>query len=160
MTFNSTEELKKYILTNSQVAVDLAKERVAFIINHFLTTYYKEFEPAVYVRTHQLLNSLVKTGVKFTGNGWEAEVYFDLNKLNHSIKTLQNANTGKTYEYPNSGWSEEAILHEAMVGSTHGGYVNPQGGNTAIWDESMQRLNSEAIDILKSSLIDAGIPVK
>ena len=42
-----------------------------------------------------------------------------------------------------------------MIGS-HGGYT----AGTAIWDESEAVLNSDMINILKQSLISAGIPVK
>jgi hypothetical protein len=41
----------------------------------------------------------------------------------------------------------------------HGGYEDATG-NTRIWTESMKVLNKEALNILKASLIEAGIPVK
>ena len=144
MVFKNSEELKNYILTHGQVAVEKAKERVANIINHFLLQYYREFEPEVYVRTYQLLQSLVKSDVKFTGNGWVAEVYFDLSKLN--------------YTAPGTNWSSEQVLNEAMVGGTHGGYK--ASANTKIWTESMNVLNAEAINTLKEMLISEGIPIK
>ena len=148
MTFNSFSELKNYILTHSEVAVDKAKEQAAFIINHFLTTFYKEFTPSMYHRTEQLLNSLVKTDVKFVGNGWVAEVYFDASLMDHASVN------------EDTNLSEEQILSTAMIGSyPHGGYARATG-NTQIWTESMKILSTEGIEILKQELIKSGIPVR
>ena len=55
---------------------------------------------------------------------------------------------------PNKGWSEEKTLTAAAHGS-HGGYAS----GTAIWDEPIGILSSEAYNILKRMLIDAGIPL-
>lgn len=168
MTFNSVEALKNYILTHSQVAVDIAKEKIALIINHFLTEYYKEFEPEVYVRTYQLLNSLVKTDVKLVGNEWVAEVYFDLDALDYSTRIVPHGQPWSGYAKPentyhredwedkNTKWVLETAMTGGNTGNPHGGYAS----GTAIWTESMRVLSKEGIKILKQELIKAGIPVK
>ena len=162
MTFSSMEELKNYILSQSQAAIKLAQEKVAMIINHFLTDYYREFEPEVYTRTYQLLRSLIKSDVKPTANGWCAEVYFDLSALDYSTRVVpaqfpwaskNNTYHRQTWTHENDAW----VLETAMAGSKpHGGYKT----GTQIWNESIKVLNKEAINILKEKLIDAGIPVK
>ena len=162
MTFDSLDELKNYILTKSQVAIEMAQEKVSMIINHFLTEYYREFEPEVYVRTYQLLRSLIKSDVQYTGNGWVAEVYFDIGALDYSTRVVPSqfswASGNNTYHRQpwddgNTAW----VLNTAMTGGLpHGGYA----GGTAIWTESMKVLDKQAIKILKEKLIAAGIPIR
>lgn len=162
MTFNSMDALKNYILTHSEVAVEKARDKVAMVINHFLTQYYKEFDPEVYVRTYQLLCSLIKSDVKFINNGWVAEVYFDLDALNYATRIVparfSGASGNNTFHREN--WTKENdewVLKTAMVGSKpHGGYA----GGTAIWTESVKVLSKQGIDLLKQELIKAGIPVR
>ena len=103
----------------------------------------------MYERTYQLLSSLVESRITSTGNGYRAEIYFDASRLDYSMKLVN----GKPI--PNRGWSSEKTLNAAMTGS-HGGYA----AGTAIWDESETVLNSDMINILKRSLISAGIPEK
>ena len=166
MVFKTVKELENHILKKSKVAVGLAQEKTAMIINHFLTQFYNEFSPIMYVRTEQLLRSLVKTRVVHdTKKGWIAEVYFDLDALDYSTRiipaqlsssdkiTNENKYKGKPWGKENDAW----VLDTAMTGNLpHGGYAE----GTAIWTESMKILNKEAIDILKEKLIQAGIPIK
>jgi hypothetical protein len=149
MTFDSMDALKNYILSQSKIAVQLAQEKVFLIINRFVKEYYAEFSPAVYERTYQLFRSLVKTDVKSTGNGWVAEVYFDVNALDYHMKRVNGV------EVPNKGWSEEETLAAAARGE-HGGYKV----GTAIWADPFALLDQQAINMLKQELINAGIPLK
>ena len=149
MTFNSVEALKSYILQHSATAIKLAQERVYLIIDRFVKQYYAEFTPETYERTYQLFKSLVKSDIISTGNGWVAEVYFDLEALDSAMKRINGV------EVPNKGWSEEKTLEAAAHGS-HGGWIE----GTAIWDEPLSILNTEAYNILKRSLIDAGISIR
>jgi len=167
MTFNSYDELEKYILSKSQVAIKLAQEKVYHIINRFVKEYYAEFTPGqdkmilnpmntnpyVYERTYQLYRSLVKSRIVPSSNGWVAEVYFDLDALDYSSKLVNGV------KVPNKGWSEAKTLNAAMVEGSHGGYYS-FGNNTKVWIESMIILNQEMHNMLKKALIDAGIPVK
>lgn len=149
MTFNSLDALESYILSQSAVALRHAQVEVFNIIDKFLMNYYSEFSPEVYQRTQQLLHSLVKSDIKSTGNGWVAEVYFDVGLLDYSMKTINGV------KVPNKGWSEAKTLSAAAHGS-HGGWVS----GTAIWDDPMKILDDKAIDILKNNLVAAGIPIK
>ena len=140
---------------------------VFLIINRFVKEYYAEFSPAVYERTYQLFRSLVKTDVRSTGNGWVAEVYFDASMLDYQIKHLTKWPTNGGYmnpfngaissdgSFPNPKGSADLVLQSAAHGS-HGGYTS----GTAIWDEPLAILNTEAINILKRELIAAGIPIR
>lgn len=166
MTFSSMEELKNYILKCSEFAIVEAQKKVANIINHFLTQYYREFEPEVYVRTEQLLRSLTKSRVIRTDNGWVAEVYFDLSALDYSNRIVpsqfssygsgHNTYHRENWTHENDAWVLETAMTGGNTGRPHGGYES----GTKIWNESLNILNKEAIDILKKKLIEAGIPVK
>lgn len=142
--FSSTNELRNYILSKSRVAMVAAQEKVYRILEEFVQRFYGEFDPVMYERTYQLFRSMVKADIKSTGNGWAAEVYFDKTQMDHSLKSV---------------WTEEQILHTALVGAyPHGGY-KPAGG-TGIWTSAMPVISKEAMDALKEELIKAGIPVK
>lgn len=164
MTFNSLDALKNYILSRSKVAVKLAEERVYDVIAKFLFQFYEEFDPQFYVRTYQLLCSLVKTEVKPIKNGWVAEVYFDLDALDYStrIVPIQFSFASGDNTYHRNNWThanDEWVLQTAMKGRyPHGDY--PTVNKTRIWIESMKVLNKEKRRMLKQALIDAGIPVR
>lgn len=167
MTFSSLDALKNYILSRSQTAIKLAQEKVYLIIHRFVKEYYAEYSPEVYERTYQLFRSLVKSDIRSTGNGWEAEVYFDATNLDYKIKHLTqwpvdggymnpfNGAISPSGTFQNSKGSAEKTLYAAAYGS-HGGKV----GGTAIWADPLAILNTEAINMLKQSLIQAGIPVR
>ncbi len=149
MIFKTTAEMRNYILQRSQFAIQKAQEQVFQVIERFVKEYYAEFSPDRYERTYQLFRSLVKSDIKSTGNGYVAEVYFDLNALDYHMKRINGR------EISNKGWSEEETLESAAHGS-HGGYKP----GTAIWDEPIRLLNTEGYNILRRMLIDSGIPVK
>ena len=152
MTFDSIDALKNYILSRSEIAIKNAQLEIHAIIDRFLMQYYSEYDPSLYERTYQLLHSLVKSDVKSTGNGWTAEVYFDVSMLDYSVKTLKGIGT-----WANKNWSEQTTLENAMTGALpHGGYAS----GTPIWTESMNIIDAKAIEILKKHLIAAGISLK
>ena len=157
MTFDSIEDIKKYILSKSGIAIQKGQEQVYSVISDFLFEYYNEFDPDVYVRTYQLLCSFVKGDVVQTANGWEAYVYFDLDSLDYSIKTLRGVGTWEN-TFHRDGWTHEndiEVFKMAAHGS-HGGWEN----GTAVWDEPIAFLKTKAYDILKKALIDSGVPIK
>lgn len=149
MTFNSISEIQSYLRGKIQASVAMAQEQIFQIIDKFIKEYYAEFSPEMYQRTYQLYRSLVKSEVRMTANGAEAEVYFDLDRLDYAIKRIN----GKTIH--NKGWSEEKTLTAAAHGS-HGG----KESGTAIWDAPMEILNRGAYDRLKRCLIANGVPVR
>ena len=140
MTFTDIKSLERYILKCNESAILVAQEKVYRVIKKFLDQYYAEYFPHEYIRTEQLLRSLVKSEVIKTPTGYIAQIYFDASSMEYK------------------GWSGERVLHEAMVGGTHGGYVAPK--NTKIWEESLSVLKTETYPMLKKALIDAGIPIK
>lgn len=58
-------------------AVDKMADKVKKVIQEYVTKYYKEYTPELYQRTWTFLNSVTRTDVVRTGNGWQAIVYVD-----------------------------------------------------------------------------------
>lgn len=125
-------QIKKDIEAKAKVAVFNTREKIYSVIEKNLRVYYGEFSPEQYVRTQQLLNSLVRQS-----SGLHAEVYFDAGALNYQTGT----------------WGAAEVLGTSMHGS-HGGYV----GGTAIWDNSMSELG-DIVALIVKELRAAGIPV-
>lgn len=149
MLFNSVEELKGYVLGKCAAAVANVEQKVHAVIDQTLAQFYGEFEPSEYIRTYNLVHSLVKTGVKSTGNGVEAEVYFDASALNYASPVQ-----GKSGRYHEALYNGGQVLDMAMHGS-HGGYTS----GTAIWSVSQARLG-DIYALLIKELKAQGIPIK
>lgn len=136
-----------------------AQEEVYKIIQKFLYDYYNDFTPELYERTYQLLGSLVKSRITSNGNGYRAEVYFDLDKLHYAKYGWQDGRPPsgeEVFEAAKQG------LHGA-IGDAGGGYrFRYLDGNTGVntWGDPIRELDAKAINILKQMLISEGIPIK
>ena len=155
MVFKNEKQLKDFLLAKCKTAITQTEEKVHRIIDDCLKQFYSEFKPDEYIRTQQLLHSLVKSGVKQNGNSFEAEVYFNVGALNYDQGhvLLQSGNYGW------AEWDAETVLRVAMTGDygglPHGGYES----GTAIWTESMKRLGN-IFELLKQELVSQGIPIR
>lgn len=140
MVFKNEKQLESFLLQKCKAAVASTEQKVYQVIDRCLDQYYDEFTPDEYIRTQKLLHSLVRSGVKSTENGFEAEVYFDAGMLN----------------YTTGSWDGETVLNVAMESSVpHGGYAS----GTAIWTTSREILG-DIHALLKEELIAQGIPIK
>lgn len=140
MVFKNEAQLKNFLMAKCKNAVVSAEEKVHRTIDTCLKRFYDEFDPDQYIRTEKLLHSLVKSGVRSSGNGFEAEVYFDASTLN----------------YTTGSWSGETVLNVAMKSNVpHGGYA----GGTPIWTTSMEILG-DIFKLLEQELKAQGIPIK
>ena len=155
MIFKNEKQLKEFLLAKCKNAIIQAEEKVHQIIDNCLKQFYSEFSPDEYIRTEQLLHSLVKSDVKPSGNGFEAEVYFDINGLNYPKGETELQSGEKGY----ANWDRDTILNVVMTGSysglPHGGYAE----GTAIWTESIKRLG-DVWSLLEHELKAQGIPIK
>lgn len=136
-------QIKKDIESKVKVAVFNTREKIYSVIEKNLRVYYGEFSPEEYIRTQQLLNSLVRQS-----SGLHAEVYFDAGALNYQTGVIETQH-GTGY----ATWGAAEVLDTSMHGS-HGGYV----GGTAIWDNSMSELG-DIIALIVKELRAAGLPV-
>lgn len=150
MVFKNEKQLESFILAKCRVAIAQAEEKIYRVIDGALKQYYSEFEPSEYIRTQQLLHSLVKSDVKKVGNGYEAEVYFDDSMMKYETEHVLR----KSGWYGSATWGAEEVLDTAMHGS-HGGYID----GTAIWGTSMAVLG-DIYTLIKQELISQGIPIK
>lgn len=165
MDFSSTAEFQAYVVSRIMIGVQRAQEQFYHIIDQFVREYYAGYDPIVYERTYQLYRSLVRSDVRSTGMGAEAEVYFDASQLNYSIKTFfrnggMNPFTGAVSPsgvFVNNGWDAQATLESAAHG-LHGGLA--VGDGTSIWDDPLDVLHAEGYEILKQRLREAGLPLK
>lgn len=136
-------QIKKDIESKAKVAVFNTREKIYSVIEKNLRVYYGEYRPEEYIRTQQLLNSLVRQS-----SGLHAEVYFDAGALNYKTGLIE---TQSGYGY--ATWGAGEVLDTSMHGS-HGGYVD----GTAIWDNSMSELG-DIIALIVKELRAAGLPV-
>lgn len=136
-------QIKKDIEAKAKVAVFNTREKIYSVIEKNLRVYYGEFSPEEYIRTQQLLNSLVRQS-----SGLHAEVYFDAGALNYQTGVIETQH-GTGY----ATWGAAEVLDTSMHGS-HGGYV----GGTAIWGNSMSELG-DIIALIVKELRAAGLPV-
>lgn len=149
-TFKNEQELRRHLLTKCQPAVKAAQERIHHILNMFLSDFYRDYTPDPdygYDRTYQLLQSLVKSDVKISGNKVIAEVYFDYNSLNYD--------TGRK---PHG----KRVVDAAASGGHGATGLRVVEGNTGadIWNTPMMTMDTEAKRALKEMLIREGIPIK
>lgn len=149
MVFKNDTQLKNFLMAKCKNAVVQAQEKVYQVIDRCLDQYYGEFKPDEYIRTQKLLNSLVKSDIRYVGNGFEAEVYFDEAQLNYQTGVIPTQH-GTGY----ATWGADEVLDTAMHGS-HGGYID----GTAIWGTS-QAILGDIYVLLRNELIAQGIPIK
>lgn len=152
MIFKSEEQLKAFLLPKLQNAVTEAENKIYADIKSTLAQFYGEFTPAEYIRTNQLLHSLVKSNIKKTANGYEAEVYFDASMLNYEHDHILR----KGGWYGSARWDGGTVLDVAMESSVpHGGYAT----GTSVWSVSLEKIG-DVLALLEQKLRAQGIPIK
>ena len=133
-----------------------AQEEVYKIIKNFLRQFYGDYDPSAYQRTYQLLQSLVQSRVVSKGNGYVAEVYFNLDALSYDggnpsgeqvMAAASQGLHGAIGKIPNSKYNSNFQ------------YI-PGNSGIGIWDDPIEILDAKAINILKNMLIAEGIAIK
>lgn len=155
MVFKNEKQLERALLKKCRLALIKAQEEVFKIIKDFLRQYYNAYDPEVYDRTYQLLTSLVQSRIVSDGRGYKAEVYFYLDGINYTTgerptgeQVMAAANRGlhgAIGKIPNSDKYYKYVAGDVIVG---------------IWDDPLQMIDAQAIEILKNMLIAEGIPIK
>ena len=159
MVFKNEKQIERFLLEKSRLALIKAQDRVYSIIKRFLYRFYLEYDPSEseygYERTRQLLESLVQSRIVSDGNGYKAEIYFDVDGLNYVTggqPTGEQVMAAATQGY-------HGAIGEIPNSDKEFKYVDI-GNGTKIWDDPIQKLNAEAIDILVEMLKSEGVPVK
>lgn len=153
MVFKNEKELERFIMRQSRLALLKAQDKVYSIIKKFVRQFYSEYDPIVYDRTYQLLQSLVQSRIVPNGKGYKAEIYFDVDGLRYTTGAKP---------------SGEQVMKAAAQGA-HGAMGNANGvdllyvdsgAGTGVWDDPIMYLDANAVDILVDMLRADGIPVK
>lgn len=153
MVFKNEKELERFIMKQSRQALLKAQDKVYSIIKKFVRQFYNEYDPEVYQRTYQLLESLVQSRIVSDGKGYKAEIYFDVGGLRYTTGARP---------------SGEQVMKAAAQGA-HGAMGNANGvdllyvdsgAGTGVWNDPIMYLNANAINILVDMLRAEGVPVK
>lgn len=160
MVFKNEKELERFLKYKCKAVIVGAEQKVHNVIDKCLRQFYAQFEPDEYIRTEQLLHSLVKSEVKSDGkNGYVAEVYFDVDGLSYKTGQIEIQSTAETGRMGYASWDKDTILDVVMTGSygglPHGGYAK----GTAIWTKSMATIG-DVWKLLEREFLIQGIPVK
>lgn len=149
VNITNTNQLVKIFQARVKMAVKMTQDDIYKTIQRYITAYYEEgvFSggsciPDVYERTYRLLNSLIKTDIKVSGNSISCTVEIDRNYLNYSY---QGGATGQqVMDWLNDSW--------------HGGTVQ---GEHEYWNEALTELSGEQgiIWLMKYYLHKCGVPV-
>ena len=146
MKFKNETQLKNFLMQKCRAAVAGTEQKVHSIIDKCLRQFYAQFSPDEYIRTEQLLHSLVKSKVETNGkNGYKAKVYFDVSALNYQNGYIEIQSTESTGRMGYASWDTDTILDVVMTGSysglPHGGYAK----GTAIWTKSQATIFAASI---------------
>lgn len=160
MLIHNSAELKAILLPKIKGAIKQTQEQAYLIINRFVKEWYAEYSPDLYARTYQLFQSLVKSEIIETPNGYRAEVYFDLDRLDYYMKRLQNNKIVKNKNWnPKSKSIEEKVLQNV---AEYGYHVlkGRRAYGTEVWNKSLAVLDKEAVSMLVANLKATGIPIR
>ena len=161
MVFKNEKQLEAFLMQKCKAAVAGTERKVHDIIDKCLQQFYNEFEPEEYIRMGQLLHSLVKSGVKKVDNGYEAEVYFDVDGIHYQNGLVEIKSTASTGRMGKASWDKDTILDVVMTGSysglPHGGYAK----GTAIWTKSQETIAAlgGVLEMLERELRMIGVPI-
>lgn len=153
MVFKNQKELEHFLMKKSRQALLKAQDKVYAIIKDFVRQFYNEYDPELYKRTYQLLESLVQSRIVSDGKGYKAEIYFDVDGLRYATGAKP---------------SGEQVMKAAAQGA-HGAMGNANGvdllyidsgARTGVWNDPIMYLDANAINILVDMLRAEGIPIK
>lgn len=159
MKFKNETQLKNFLMQKCRAAVAGTEQKVHNIIDKCLRQFYAQFSPDEYIRTKQLLHSLVKSKVEPNGkNGYKARVYFDVSLLNYEQGMMELQHTSEHGRYGWATWDGETVLRVAMESDVpHGGFKK----GTAIWTKSQATIQAlgGVYEMLERELKMIGVPI-
>lgn len=147
------DAIKKELSKGVRTAVKEVKEEVLVIIKKSMDEFYAGHYPHEYIRTMQLINTIVDNGIKVRNIGAGFEIYFDSGAMDHASKVR-----GKSGRWHKAEWSESKILEVTFEDPLPHGHYAEADSNVPIWDMLMYDLKDIDI-IIYAALIEAGVPV-
>lgn len=137
------------MLQKCKEAILQTQNKIYAIIKKSLVMFYQDYDPILYERTNQLLHSLVKSEIRQVGNGYRAEVYFDLSSIDY---ITGNMPTGEQVMKAASHGMHGAVGKDLQ-------YV-PGDSGVDIWNSPMQIIDKDAIDMIVKALKAQGVPIR
>lgn len=149
VVIRNPNDLVAVLKSRTQQALQMTQDEVYSEFLKSWKAYYDELvfngssTPKVYERTDKLLESLIKTDIVQSGNGFSCTVEVDTNYLNYD--GYEEATGREVLEWANA--------------KTHGGTVQ---GELEIWNDALEKLGGEngIRDLMKENLRKCGIPIK
>lgn len=141
------------------------REKVYTAIHESIETYYAEYTPSEYKRTHKFLNSLVKTNITRKGNELYCEVKIDEEYLRYSYPKNERF---RAYLYPQGegrnatgydvvSWANWKFPNDTAPGGNHGYIVN-EGRREGFWDIAINDLGN-IVNLMKKNLRKQGLKI-
>lgn len=155
----SMSDLKKVVERRLANAMKLTQQEIYEVIQRHIKEYYKEKVflngssaiPAVYDRTYQFLNSLVKTDVVTSGGKVSCSVKIDMDSLYY----IQPAET--VINMINEGYHAYTGVNDHMYETP---YDIPTNGH--FWDDAIEELGGYdgILDIVKKNCRKVGLNIR
>jgi len=126
--------VKKFYL--KQITEKIGEDIKYLIKAYMVDVFYGMYDPIYYNRTFQLLNSVTTTNVRETANGYEIEVYLDINGIDYELEDTEyvvwlaskgfhgNSNIYTTGEFWNDAMTE---LKGGYLQRKFGEYLKEKG---------------------------------
>lgn len=162
MAITKMSQLQKLLQSRIQIALQNTRDEIYAVVKKHIVAYYQEkvFRdgstniPAIYERTNQFLESLIKTQVVTVGNSLSCKVQIDEDYLNYSY----TGNPNWESNVPATGRDVATWANESSHAHTHGYTV---AGRSSWWDDAMKELGGKQgiYNIMKKNLKAVGIPL-
>ena len=125
----NTRELNRKLENSLKNAITAVQSKVYQCISSFIERYYDEYNPVSYKRTYSFYNSLVKSDIRKTKNGYVCEVYIDMDEMSYRAHTSK-----EVVDMINRGFHADT----GMNGCSYRAPRDIEG--TRVWDESMDEI--------------------
>ena len=119
-----TKDIEKFARTCATTIVEEASESIKKFAYEQMVGYYDEYDPRIYVRTNQMIDSSYKPFTTTTGNIYEGGIIINSENTNHKRGIRKN---GEEY-------TEEEIYDNVWIKGSHGWEFVGYGDN-AYWRE-------------------------
>lgn len=143
-TIRNASDLKKALDTAMYFAIEKTQQKMYEIIQDFIKQYYKDYtDVKVYERTYSFFNSLTKSKITKTKDGYYCEVYIDTNQLDYyrhdALEVLDMINRG-FHADPSMNGGER--IHNGIYSDPYDAPYAIETNNIHFWDDSMDVFNN------------------
>ncbi|MDF2952365.1 MAG: hypothetical protein K0S18_1948 [Anaerocolumna sp.] len=138
--FRSTQEMINYLKqTTLKQMVEKIGEDIKYLIKAYMEeSFYGQYNPKYYVRTFQLLESVTTSEVHETANGYEIEIFLDIDSIHYKdgyeeeiVWLASQGFHGSSNIYEQGEFWNEAVveLQNGYIIKKFGEYLKAKGWN-------------------------------